>query len=506
MSLAEAKVASILKEHQPAENLQLALETLEDILTLPLFLLENQTYSRKVFTARRLLFMGESEPIPEEIELQHGLNQTNVFYVAIAGGALCLHPFLIWQVAERRYSFSLYLLHATESDKLKFISVLKDELETNGELLMQLHKARGGEAESFEEVVLTDGTDLLVKWQQEKQAREKAFHELSTPIPWDALDVATLKWYARHLETDDEDELKRSICERILDGRETLTSEEVRQIVLLFGREEGVREALRRGMIDCRARKQLAAEKRWDERLESSGNILQSLREAIEFFGRHVGVDGVTLDGLSATSGSADYVAMREGLVNLFIHQDYKDQSTVAQVEITKDRAIFYNAGKALVDTDSLIEGGKSQSRNPLISRALRTIGFAELAGSGLRELHRVWRESKRRPPKIESGAASNTFTLKLDWRPLPAVVDEFWKEKLGVKISPQQAAILSMLIDPGGFTLEEIASAQGLLVDDARIAIKGLDKEGLIEETNGSYQIKDYLRDLLKKSRSKRG
>ncbi len=69
---------------------------------------------------------------------------------------------------------------------------------------------------------------------------------------------------------------------------------------------------------------------------------------------------------------SADYIAMRECLVNLFIHQDYGDARTAGQIEITPDRAMFFNAGKSLVDDPALAEGGRSQSRNPLISRALR--------------------------------------------------------------------------------------------------------------------------------------
>ena len=57
----------------------------------------------------------------------------------------------------------------------------------------------------------------------------------------------------------------------------------------------------------------------------------------------------------------------------------------------------------------SLIEGGKSQCRNPLIARALRLIGFAELAGSGLRQLQHVWRTNNRRPPQMESNSSANT-------------------------------------------------------------------------------------------------
>jgi len=252
-------------------------------------------------------------------------------------------------------------------------------------------------------------------------------------------------------------------------------------------------------MIDCKAKKDMKSKERWDERIESSNNIIESLRRSIEFIGRHLGIDGTTIDGLKATSGSADYIAMREGLVNLFIHQYYNDPTLVAQIEITKNRAIFLNAGKSLVSNEALIEGGRSQSRNPIISRGLRLIGFAELSGSGLREIHKTWRNAKRRPPQIKSDNESNSFTLILDWRPLPVEHDSFWLEKLGVKITREEASILSLLNNPFGFDIAEISSAMGMLMGDTEAAINNLLKEGLIEEIKRHYKIKEHLRSMFK-------
>ena len=147
-----------------------------------------------------------------------------------------------------------------------------------------------------------------------------------------------------------------------------------------------------------------------------------------------------------------------------------------------------------------LAEGGKSQSRNPIISRALRLIGFAELAGSGLAEIHRAWREAKRRPPKTESSSSANTFTLTLDWRPLNIVYDEFWRSKLGAKVTTEQAKILAVIDDPEGFTVQEIASAQGMFVDDMLSDLNALVLNGLADKSNGKYQIKKHLRGLREK------
>jgi predicted HTH transcriptional regulator len=346
--------------------------------------------------------------------------------------------------------------------------------------------------------VLKKGKDLFHEWTDEKRAREKIASAAGSRIPFEDLDPESLAWYGRQLQVEGIEAVCKTLQEYLLDGRDIITPDETRQILLLFGKENMVRQTLCRSLIDCRAKKDESSDKRWDERIECPRNILQCLRLAIEFFGRHVGIDGATLDGLTATSGTADYIAMREGLVNLFIHQDYTDQRTVGQIELTTHRAVFYNAGKSLVSNDALVNGGKSQSRNPLISRALRIIGFAELAGSGLRELHRAWRNAKRLPPQIESNSSANTFTLTLDWRPRPENHDVFWKTRLGVNITPEQASILSLLADPTRFTIQEIASAQGLQVDDASAAVEFLKRQGLIRENKGRYYIQDHLLNLL--------
>lgn len=494
MSLSEVKATSILNKYQPEDRLIDVLDNVNGLLDFPLFLLEDQSYQQNIFTGRRLLLMGESDPIPDKVELQSGLNKTRELYVAINDGVLSLSPFLIWDVVERKVDYGIYFIHGTTNSNIRFITVNDDKKNKNGPLIKELDDCLDGNQETKEDVLLKDGTSLLNDWKNKKKNFKFSYSE--KPIPWDGLDQKILSWYCKLLNKGEGEE-NEIIQEHLLDGREMISEVEIHQIVLLFGKEKIVKQQLRRNMIDCRAKKDKNPNKRWDERKQFSRNILSCLQEAIVFFGRHTGIGGVTINGLKATSGSADYIAMREGLVNLFVHQDYSDPGVVGQIEITKDRAIFHNAGKSLVNLAALADGGRSQSRNPLISRALKMIGFAELAGSGLREVHRLWRVEKRRPPKFESNESSNTFTLTLDWRSLPEDIDKFWKKKLGVKITSEQAGILSLLCEPNGFTLEEIASAKEILIDDTRLAIDGMMKNGLIHLDQDKYFIMEHLKQL---------
>ena len=207
------------------------------------------------------------------------------------------------------------------------------------------------------------------------------------------------------------------------------------------------------------------------------------------------------METLESTEGTPDYIAVREALINQFIHQDYHDPRGAAQIEILKENVTFFNMGYALISPDSLIKGGKSQSRNPLIARALRLIGFAELAGSGLKELQRVWRTANNRPPTFISNKDENNFTLVLDWRPLKNVYDEFWKTKIGVSLTPDQVLLLNLAADPAGITMEQGVSGSGFSFDVTREILQYLTTQALIEKHDERYLIREHLRRLILES-----
>ncbi len=505
MSISEAKATSIFKEHSPDEALKIALGALDSIFRLPLFVVEEQHLEGRKITARRLLLMGESQdPLPEEIEINAGFERRRSPYIGLPDGVLCLYPFLIWELVTVKANYSIYFIQSIPERSLRYTTISSDQWEHNSEFYNQIQERLSGAIVPKEIVSLKNGTSFLKEWQEKKKAIEQSRRVISGQIPWNELKNETIRWYGQQLGTtasDTEEKLHRIISKHLFDGRDRLTPEEIRQVILLLGRDQAIKKLLTRNVIDCRARKNPDA--RWNERRESAGNVIECLKLAIDFFGRHVGIDGTNLEGLKATSGSADYIAMREGLVNLFIHQDYGDPTTVAQIEITQDQTMFFNAGRALVSNTALVDGGKSQSRNPLISRALRLIGFAELAGSGLREVHRAWREAKRYPPIIESNLEANTFTLILDWRELPDITDEFWKKRLGVNLTPQQSTALLLSSSPSGTSAEEIASSQGIYASEAGEVYKTLLRNALVVEKDNRIYIQEHLKQLAEEAKT---
>jgi predicted HTH transcriptional regulator len=494
--LSEARARSILSTHDPESILANILASLEGILSRPLFLIEEQQLIRGQIRARRLWLMGESrDPEPEEITLTQGVYDPVRPYVAIGEKVLPLWPCLVWETLPEHQNYGLLLLDTVKDDRIICQSTDAIECEINTDAVQTLQEMCIGQPNP-PEIVKVAGANFAELWREEKRLRLDAAERQEGAIPWEEFDSETLDWFAARLIGQTTKFARAVISEQLLDNRTRFSQDEIMQARLLFGKAYIVRQHLRRDVIDLRTFSLGLA--RWDQRHVECDNLLKCLRTAVDFFANHIGIQETTIDCLDQTSGSADYLAMRESIVNLFIHQDYRDSSAAAQIEMQKDRATFFNTGFSLVSKEKLVEGGKSQARNPLIARALRLIGFAELAGSGIRVLQAAWREARRRPPRFDSDRDANTFTLTLDWRQVADAYDAFWKNSIGVRLTTEQAEILNLALTTDGLSVEEAASGTGLYVDDAREALKHLVVQALLEERQGLYRVKDHLKELV--------
>lgn len=495
-SITRAKAISILEERGPQTDLVSALRGVQSLLHLPLFVVEDIGFSKGNLIGQRLTLMGDgADPPPETIELSGPLYDDGDPYIGFNESVSVLAPMLVWRVSHKTANYKLFIFDTIQNDSVKYKAVEISTYESKDNETSDFQSILAGNTRQAESLTLADGRTFAKEWSERSRALEAASENLQGHIPWDSYSADAMRWYASKLATEEDTRSPEEIIDScLLDERGNLAAADLRQLLMLFGTEDSIHKTLGRELIDLRA--VITEGVRWDERVESHSNVIDCLRTSVDFFSRHVGVDGVTLDGLKATSGSADYLAMREALVNLFIHQDFTDQRTAAQVEIKPEQVVCFNAGKSLTNQRSLIEGGKSQCRNPLIARALRLIGFAELAGSGLRQLQHVWRTARRRPPQMESNSSANTFSLILDWRTIPDNYNEFWKDRLGVKLSQSEATILNLSVD--GLTVEAAASATGLPLDSAQEAIDTLVRQALVDQKKKRFVIKSHLKELL--------
>jgi predicted HTH transcriptional regulator len=209
-------------------------------------------------------------------------------------------------------------------------------------------------------------------------------------------------------------------------------------------------------------------------------------------------MEDVAPEDLTRTNGSLDYITLREIFVNQAVHQDYRDTSAPGQIEIHPSKITVFNTGYSLVAPEKLLDGGKSQSRNPLIARAFRSIGFAEIAGSGIRAVHRACQQARRRAPTFESDRGANTFALTLDWSEGGSDVDNYWQTLVGVHLTERQTAVLNVVVGAPSVTIRVIETSTGLSTDDIIEALDFLVVQVLVEQDEANYRLAQHLREKL--------
>ena len=499
-SMSNAAASILLKEKTPVNALVQVLESVRPLITMPLLLVEEQLLEKGKIRARVLWLMGETQdPIPHEIGLESAVLNTRTPYVSLGAELLMLSPFMVWDAIEKREIYGLLLINSVGEDKISFQSIYADKKDATGDYLLEFKSSMEGETIASESVTLDGGKTLFRYWGEEFSPRLGQRGKTQSAIPWDSFDQESVDSYTRLLTIfngKDETPLRETLVSLLWDGREKLSEDEENQALLLFGTDDSVRKLLNRDLIDLRVVKNPAS--RWDDRQLICSNVMTCLKKSLDFFGRNLQLTEASVEKLQNTSGAPDFVAVREALINQFIHQDYFDKHASAQIEIRPDEVTFFNPGHSFLSNSDLIDGGKSYARNPLVARALRLVGFAELAGSGLRALQAVWRESKRKPPRFESNKDSNTFSLTLYWKHVPNLFDTVWKTRLGVKLTPEQAQIMNLSGDVSGVTVEQAASGTGLTVEEAGASVDYLVRQMLVQRRGERYFVQEHLRELV--------
>lgn len=212
-----------------------------------------------------------------------------------------------------------------------------------------------------------------------------------------------------------------------------------RAAILLFGNGPVLRQLLPRAVVDCqwiRANwSDALPDQRWSDRVLIEDNLIRAWQALVHKFMAHsekpFSVDPSTL---RREDSPPDYLAFRESVINLLIHQDYADHNRKGTIYFYNDRTVLQNPGDSFADPDDLLEPGAKPLRNPRIVAALRRIGLNEEAGTGFRIICRSWERLGNVPPVIENDKGRKSFTLHLVKERLLSEQQILFQASLGVR------------------------------------------------------------------------
>lgn len=184
--MSEAKGLLILEQGEPHTRLREALEALDPVLSLPLFVIDDQWFVHKRTVGRRLLLMGESgDPIPDEIRLEAPLENDDAIYLGVDAGALSLQPFLTWDLVPEENSYGI----DGEKRALKLITVNDAQRSEKNELYHRIEEYLSGITTSVEPAALEGEPTFLDQWRERRKAEGKgdtgtnASNDLPAPKP-----------------------------------------------------------------------------------------------------------------------------------------------------------------------------------------------------------------------------------------------------------------------------------------------------------------------------------
>ena len=283
-----------------------------------------------------------------------------------------------------------------------------------------------------------------------------------------------------------------------------------RAAILLFGTAAACNRVFSRQQVDffrfVTRREDCLPETRWDDRMETlnEGNLIKSWRRIIEVWREHYHSGGrFELDAttMERTGAPADYLAFREAVLNLLIHQDYGDQTRKATIHAYTDTFEFWNPGASFVCGDEFFQPGDKPVRNPKIRNMLTRVGIGEQANTGIRNMYAHQRAMGRVLPEIENDPANHSFRLVLSKERSRSEGQQALLDRLGVRLSDSQAAIFLHCWRRERVTLHEAQAVAGTGIAETHQALQNLETQVLlrkVENSQGaaSYRIADHLRE----------
>ena len=281
-----------------------------------------------------------------------------------------------------------------------------------------------------------------------------------------------------------------------------------RAAILLFGANAAFRQLLPRPVVDCQrfalARNRADAGERWNDRLVLDENLIRTWQSFVDWYQRFAETPfRVDPASLRRDDTPPDYLAFRESMVNLLIHQDYADHSRKASVRHYTDQTVFWNPGDAFATDADLLEPGEKEVRNPRIVTAFRRIGLSENAGWGLRDVFRSWQQLGHVPPTIANIKRHKCFELILRREELLSEQQVLFQASLGVQLSNEQARVFAFGCREKTITLSQIKAVTGLAGPEARELADALVTKVLFSliEAGSKYSLAEHLEDRFRQT-----
>lgn len=231
------------------------------------------------------------------------------------------------------------------------------------------------------------------------------------------------------------------------------------------------------------------------DRKEYSGDLFSQLDAAEQFIKNHISLSS-EIQGLTRLDEyEIPLIAIRESLINAFVHRDYVNQGRDLKVGIYDDMVDIVSPG-GLPGTMTLADltSGRSEVRNRVLARVLKELGFMEQWGSGITRILSSCRARGLKKPLIRETGDFVEVCLFRQSVSIPLV-----KEEPGPP-SDQEGTILTWLgNEPEGITTRQTMQLLGVGERRARQILTRMVAQGRLWRIGQTSTSRYILRDQFR-------
>jgi ATP-dependent DNA helicase RecG len=175
------------------------------------------------------------------------------------------------------------------------------------------------------------------------------------------------------------------------------------------------------------------------------GNILELIERTWQMLRPHLVQTRLTGSARFETRIMYPELACREALINAIAHRDYSAEGRGIEIYVFDDRMEVRSPGSLLssltVDDLKRLEGAH-QSRNSLVARVLREMGYVREIGEGIRRIFELMESNELAEPDISS--TSQAFIVTLSNKPVYKAEHLLWLENFSrFTLTREQKAIV---------------------------------------------------------------
>lgn len=183
----------------------------------------------------------------------------------------------------------------------------------------------------------------------------------------------------------------------------------------------------------------------------AKGNILELLTTSWEKLRPHLVETKFSTDALFKQRVMYPEDACREALTNAIAHRDYSNEGRSIEIKVFDDRMEITSPGGLLSNikiADLTKLTGIHQSRNSLIARVLKEIGYMREMGEGIRRIFSLMKQNDLMQPELSSD--QNTFSIILHSKSVFSEEDQRYIQGFDFLNLTREETLIALLGKPG--------------------------------------------------------